>query len=68
MTKIIYPEQSCQFIGSCFNVYLELGCEFFEAVYQESLEIEYERFAFTKKRKKKIAKINIISGYLNESN
>jgi GxxExxY protein len=42
MTKIIYPEESYQIIGACFNVYNELGCGFLEAVYQESLEIEFE--------------------------
>jgi len=42
MTKIIYPEDSYKIIGACFNVYNELGCGFLEAVYQESLEIEFE--------------------------
>ena len=39
-TDIIYPEESYQIIGACFEVYKEKGCGFLEGVYQECLEIE----------------------------
>ena len=39
-TDIIYPEESYQIIGACFEVYKEKGCGFLEAVFQECLEIE----------------------------
>ena len=42
MSKILYPEESYQIMGACFNVYNEMGCGFLEAVYQECLEIEFE--------------------------
>lgn len=42
MSKLIYPEESYEIIGACFNVYKEMGCGFSEAVYQECLEIEFE--------------------------
>ena len=41
MTEIIYKEESFQIVGACFEVYNEKGCGFFEAVYQECLEIEF---------------------------
>jgi GxxExxY protein len=41
MTEIIYKEESYKIVGACFDVYNELGCGFLEAVYQESLAIEF---------------------------
>ena len=41
MSTIIHPEQSYQIMGACFEVYKEKGCGFFEAVYQECLELEF---------------------------
>ncbi|MCH7988223.1 MAG: GxxExxY protein [Planctomycetes bacterium] len=40
-TEIVYKEESYAIIGACFEVYNEQGCGFLEAVYQESLEIEF---------------------------
>ena len=40
-TKIVYKQESYDIIGACFEVYNEQGCGFLEAVYQESLEIEF---------------------------
>lgn len=37
---LIYKEESYQIIGSCFEVYNELGCGFDETVYHEALKIE----------------------------
>ena len=42
MADIIYPEESYEIIGACFNIYKIMGCGFLEAVYQECLEIEFE--------------------------
>lgn len=43
MTKIIYEDESFQIRGAIYNVYKELGCGFLESVYQECLEIEFEK-------------------------
>ena len=42
MAEIIYPQESYEIMGACFEVYKELGCGFLEDVYQESLEIEFQ--------------------------
>jgi GxxExxY protein len=39
-SQIIYPDESYQIIGACYEVYREKGCGFVEPVYQECLEIE----------------------------
>jgi len=39
---IIYPDESYELVGACFEVYNRMGCGFLEAVYQECLEIEFE--------------------------
>jgi GxxExxY protein len=39
--EIVYKEESYRIMGACFEVYKELGCGFLEAVYQESLELEF---------------------------
>jgi GxxExxY protein len=38
--EIIFKEESYRITGACFEVYLEKGCGFLEAVYQECVEIE----------------------------
>jgi GxxExxY protein len=38
---ILFKEESYRVMGACFEVYQELGCGFLEAVYRESLEIEF---------------------------
>ena len=40
---IIYKEESYKIVGAAFNVYNILGSGFLEAVYQEALEIEFQR-------------------------
>ncbi len=40
MGSIIYPEESYQLIGACFEVYNEKGCGFLEPVYHDCLEME----------------------------
>ena len=42
MTEIIHKKESYAIIGACFEVYNDKGCGFLEAVYQESLGIEFE--------------------------
>lgn len=42
MEKLVYSKESYAIIGTCFNVYKEMGCGFLESVYQECLEIELE--------------------------
>jgi GxxExxY protein len=40
MSTVIYPKESYEIMGACFEVYKEKGCGFLEAVYQECLEME----------------------------
>jgi GxxExxY protein len=41
--KIIYKEESYLIQGAVFEVYKELGAGFLESVYQECLEIEFQK-------------------------
>ncbi|MEW6506982.1 MAG: GxxExxY protein [Bacteroidota bacterium] len=43
MTEIIFKEESYKIIGSCFEVYNELGPGYLEAVYQEALSVEFTK-------------------------
>ena len=40
MAELIYPKESYEVQGACFEVYKEKGCGYLEDVYQECLEIE----------------------------
>lgn len=40
---ILYKEESYKIVGAAFKVYNWLGPGFLEAVYQEALEIEFQR-------------------------
>ena len=53
---IIYKEESYKIVGAAFNVYNILGSGFLEAVYQEALEIEFQRqgIPFTREKELKI--------------
>ena len=42
MDEILYKNESYKLIGACMEVFNELGCGYLEAVYQESLEIEFQ--------------------------
>ena len=41
MKDLLFKEECYKIVGACFEVYNELGCGFLEAVYQESLAIEF---------------------------
>lgn len=43
MAELIYREESYKIMGACFEVYKEKGCGFTEPVYQECLQIEFQR-------------------------
>lgn len=43
MADLIFKEEAYKIIGSCFEVYNELGPGFLEAVYQEALYIEFQK-------------------------
>jgi len=43
MADLIYSQESYKIIGACFEVHKSLGCGYLEAVYKESLEIEFEK-------------------------
>jgi len=40
--EIVYKDEAYAIIGTCFEVYNEMGCGFVEPVYQECLQIELE--------------------------
>ena len=42
MAEIVYPKESYEVQGACFEIYKEKGCGFLEDVYQECLGIELE--------------------------
>ncbi len=42
MPELIYPQESYQITGACFEVYKNKGCGFTEPVYQECLALEFE--------------------------
>ena len=43
MEKLVYRNESYQIMGICMEVHRVLGPGFFEAVYKDALEIEFER-------------------------
>jgi GxxExxY protein len=53
MAEIVYKEESYRIIGSCMVVHQKLGDGFLESVYQEALEIQFEKddIPFIKERK-----------------
>ena len=51
---IIYKEESYKIVGAAFKVYNNLGHGFLEAVYQEALEIEFQRQGIPYEREKEL--------------
>ena len=51
---IIYKEESYKIVGAAFDVYNKLGHGFLEAVYQEALEIEFQRRNIPYEREKEL--------------
>jgi GxxExxY protein len=51
---VIYKEESYKIVGAAFNVYNGLGPGFLEAVYQEALEIEFQRRNIPYEREKEL--------------
>ena len=51
---IIYKEEGYKIIGAAFKVYNTLGHGFLEAVYQEALEIEFQRQKIPYSREKEL--------------
>ena len=51
---IIYKDESYKIIGAAFKVYNTLGPGFLEAVYQEALEIEFQRQGIPYEREKEL--------------
>ena len=51
---IIYKEESYKVVGAAFKVYNALGHGFLEAVYQEALEIEFQRQGISYEREKEL--------------
>jgi len=42
---LIHGEECYKIVGACFAVYKTMGCGFLEGVYQECLEIEFNKLA-----------------------
>ncbi|MBC8256680.1 MAG: GxxExxY protein [Candidatus Marinimicrobia bacterium] len=53
--KIVYKEESYQIMGTCFEVYKEMGCGFLESVYQECLEVEFNNKGLPVKSQKLVS-------------
>ena len=51
---IVYKDESYKIIGAAFKVYNTLGPGFLEAVYQEALEIEFQRQGIPYEREKEL--------------
>ena len=51
---ILYKEESYKIVGAAFKVYNWLGPGFLEAVYQEALEIEFQRQGIPYEREKEL--------------
>ena len=51
---LLYSEQSYTINGAAFRVYNKLGHGFLEAVYQEALEIEFQRQGIPYEREKEL--------------
>ena len=51
---IVFKEESYKIIGAAFKVYNTLGHGFLEAVYQEALEIEFQRQDIPYEREKEL--------------
>lgn len=51
---IIFKEESYKIIGAAFKVYNALGHGFLEAVYQEALEIEFQKQGIPYEREKEL--------------
>lgn len=51
---IIYKDESFSIVGAAFHVYNKLGHGFLEAVYQEALEIEFQRRSIPYEREKEL--------------
>lgn len=51
---IVYKEESYKIVGAAFKVYNNLGPGFLEAVYQEALEIEFQRQGIPYEREKEL--------------
>ena len=51
---IVFKEESYKIIGAAFKVYNTLGHGFLEAVYQEALEIEFQKQGIPYEREKEL--------------
>ena len=51
---VIYKEESYKIVGAAFEVYNKLGHGFLEAVYQEALEIEFQKNDIPFEREKEL--------------
>ena len=51
---VVYKEEAYKIMGAAFKVYNTLGHGFLEAVYQEALEIEFQKQGIPYEREKEL--------------
>ncbi len=54
MARLLYEKESWAIRGAALEVHKELGCGFLEKVYQDALEIEFQRMGIPYEREKHI--------------
>ena len=52
--SLLFENETHKIIGACMQVHKKLGCGFLESIYQESLEIEFQKQQISSVRQQKL--------------